>query len=171
MRPASSANGISGWVRKAGRTGTAISRRALTTSASTLPTSCPPRGIACRPCTSRIAASSVSIQPIPITVSYDAPVGAEPTGRDNPELLTTKLSHGHDQTIVNGISRIGYMTGGKTALWKDEDMAIVFTRQAKAFIERHKDERFFLYFATHDPHVPRVPNARFRRPEQAGPAG
>ena len=32
-------------------------------------------------------------------------------------------SHGHDMTIVNGISRIGYMTGGKAARWKDEDMA------------------------------------------------
>ncbi len=46
-------------------------------------------------------------------------------------------SHGHDQTIVNGISRIGYMTGGKAALWKDEDMADVFTGQATAFIDQH----------------------------------
>ena len=44
--------------------------------------------------------------------------------------LTVHPSHGHDQTIVNGISRIGYMTGGKAALWKDEDMADVFTRKA-----------------------------------------
>ena len=94
-----------------------------------------------------------------------------PTGRDNPELLTTQPSHGHDQTIVNGISRIGYMTGGKTALWKDEDMAIVFTRQAEAFIEQHKNEPFFLYFAPHDPHVPRVPNARFRGQTTQGPRG
>lgn len=98
----------------------------------------------------------------PITVNYDAPVGAGPTGRDNPELLTTHPSHGHDQTIVNGISRIGYMTGGKTASWKDEDMALVFTRQAKAFIEQHKNERFFLYFAPHDPH------AEVHRAEQPG---
>ena len=46
-------------------------------------------------------------------------------------------SHGHDQTIVNGISRIGYMTGGKAALWKDEGMADVFTGQATAFIDQH----------------------------------
>ena len=107
----------------------------------------------------------------PITVNYDAPVGTWPTGRTNPELLTTQPSHGHDQTIVNGISRIGYMTGGKAALWKDDEMALVFTRQAKAFIEQHKNERFFLYFAPHDPHVPRVPNARFRGQTTQGPRG
>ena len=107
----------------------------------------------------------------PITVNYDAPVGTWPTGRTNPELLTTQPSHGHDQTIVNGISRIGYMTGGKAALWKDDEMALVFTRQAKAFIEQHKNERFFLYFAPHDPHVPRVPNARFRGRTTQGPRG
>ena len=33
-----------------------------------------------------------------------------PTGEDHPELLKMHPSHGHDKTIVNGISRIGYMT-------------------------------------------------------------
>jgi arylsulfatase A-like enzyme len=53
------------------------------------------------------------------------------------------------------------MTGGKAARWVDEDMADTFTRKAVAFIEQNKDRPFFLYFATHDPHVPRAPNARF----------
>jgi arylsulfatase A-like enzyme len=97
----------------------------------------------------------------PIQVSYDKPVGTEPTGKDHPELLKLHPSHGHDQTIVNGISRIGYMTGGKAARWVDEDMADTFTRKAVAFIEQNKDRPFFLYFATHDPHVPRAPNPRF----------
>ena len=79
-------------------------------------------------------------------------------------------SHGHDQTIVNGISRIGYMTGGKAALWKDEDMADVFTSKAVAFIEQHKSKPFFLYFATHDPHVPRVPHPRFAGKTSTGAA-
>ena len=65
----------------------------------------------------------------PITVSYGQPLGDLPTGRGSPNLLKVHPSHGHDQTIVNGISRIGYMTGGKAALWKDEDMADVFTAQ------------------------------------------
>ena len=63
--------------------------------------------------------------------------------------------------VVNGIGRIGFMKGGKAALWKDEDMADTFTRKGVEFIERHKDQPFFLYFATHDIHVPRVPHPRF----------
>ncbi len=97
----------------------------------------------------------------PIQVSYGEPVGDEPTGREHPELLKVQPSHGHDQTIINGISRIGYMKGGKAARWVDEDMADTFTRKAVAFIETNKAHPFFLYFATHDPHVPRAPNARF----------
>jgi len=107
----------------------------------------------------------------PITVSYDKPVGDWPTGKDHPELLKMHPSHGHDQTIVNGISRIGYMTGGRAALWKDEDMADIFTSRAVSFIEAHKDGPFFLYFATHDPHVPRVPNPRFVGKTTMGPRG
>lgn len=72
-----------------------------------------------------------------------------------------KPSHGHDMTIVNGISRIGYMSGGKSALWVDEDIADVITGKAVKFIENNKDKPFFLYFSTHDIHVPRVPNQRF----------
>src|SRR5262245_18844669 len=97
----------------------------------------------------------------PMSVSYDKPIGDWPTGKDHPALLKMNPSHGHDQTIVNGISRIGYMTGGKAALWKDEDMADVFTAKAVSFIESHRNQPFFLYFATHDPHVPRVPHPRF----------
>src|SRR6185503_21352937 len=36
----------------------------------------------------------------PIRVSYKQKVGDEPTGRDNPDLLKLKLTHGHDFTIV-----------------------------------------------------------------------
>jgi arylsulfatase A-like enzyme len=107
----------------------------------------------------------------PISVSYGKPIGDWPTGKDHPELLKMHPSHGHDQTIVNGISRIGYMSGGRGALWKDEDMADVFTAKAVSFIEAHKSQPFFLYFATHDPHVPRVPNARFAGKTTMGPRG
>jgi arylsulfatase A-like enzyme len=107
----------------------------------------------------------------PIRIRYGEPIGDWPTGRGNPELLKVRPSHGHDQTITNGISRIGYMTGGKAALWKDEDMADVFTRRAVEFIEQHKERPFFLYFALHDPHVPRVPHPRFAGRTQMGPRG
>jgi arylsulfatase A-like enzyme len=107
----------------------------------------------------------------PIKVSYEKKVGDWPTGRENPELLRLHPSHGHDMTIVNGVSRIGWMTGGKSALWKDEDMADEFTRKAVAFIEEHQARPFFLYFATHDIHVPRVPHPRFAGKSGMGPRG
>lgn len=107
----------------------------------------------------------------PIRVSYGTPIGEEPTGKDHPELLKMKLSHGHDNTIVNGISRIGYMTGGHAARWVDEDMGDVITRKAVAFIEQNRQKPFFLYFATHDIHVPRVPHPRFAGTSQCGVRG
>lgn len=97
----------------------------------------------------------------PITVSFNGKIGDEPTGKENPELLKMHPSHGHDQTIVNGISRIGYMTGGKDARWVDEYMADAITQKALEFIEDKKDAPFFLYYSTHDIHVPRVPHPRF----------
>lgn len=107
----------------------------------------------------------------PIRVNYSNKVGDWPTGRENADLLKMHPSHGHDMTIINGVSRIGWMTGGRAALWKDEDMADVFTGKAVAFIEQNKSRPFFLYFATHDPHVPRVPHARFVGRTTMGPRG
>jgi arylsulfatase A-like enzyme len=94
----------------------------------------------------------------PIRTSYQNKVGDDPTGKENPEFLKMKPSHGHDNTIVNGISRIGWMSGGKAARWNDETLADTFSGKAVSFIERSKDRPFFLYFATHDIHVPRVPS-------------
>ncbi|MGC8794190.1 MAG: sulfatase-like hydrolase/transferase [Bryobacteraceae bacterium] len=107
----------------------------------------------------------------PIEVSYEKPFPGEPLGRTHPHLLKMHPSHGHDMAIVNGISRIGYMRGGKKALWKDEEMADVFTSKAVEFIEKHRSEPFFLYFATHDIHVPRVPHPRFAGKSGMGPRG
>jgi arylsulfatase A-like enzyme len=107
----------------------------------------------------------------PIKVSFGKPIGDEPTGKAHPELLKMHPSHGHNQTIINGISRIGYMSGGKAARWVDEDMADTITAKAARFIEQHKKEPFFLYFSTHDIHVPRVPHSRFVGSSGLGPRG
>ncbi|MDB6005435.1 MAG: atsA 1, partial [Prosthecobacter sp.] len=116
--------------------------------------------------------SIVGLDPAdPIQVSYKQPFPGEPTGKANPELLKMHPSHGHDMALINGISRIGYMKGGKSALWKDEDMADTFTGQAVKFIEASKGGPFFLYFAGHDPHVPRVPHPRFVGKSGMGPRG
>jgi arylsulfatase A-like enzyme len=114
----------------------------------------------------------VDLEPAdPIAVSYDKRLDQGPSGKDRPETLKQKWSHGHDQTIVNGISRIGWMTGGERARWVDEDMADVLTRKATGFIHEHAGQPFFLYFATHDIHVPRVPHSRFVGTSGCGPRG
>ncbi len=99
----------------------------------------------------------------PISVSYRENFPGEPTGRDNPELLTKLCpSHGHDMSIVNGISRIGYMKGGGKALWQDETIADSIVAHAIGFIDSHRAAPFFMYLCTNDVHVPRMPHERFR---------
>lgn len=110
----------------------------------------------------------------PIAVSYTTPFADEPLGRTHPHLLTKLYpspNHGHDQAVVNGISRIGYMKGGTAALWEDENIADSLTAKAVRFIERHSDEPFFLYLGTNDIHVPRYPHPRFVGASGMGPRG
>ena len=108
----------------------------------------------------------------PIEVSYRENFPGEPTGKDNPELLyNMRPSHGHDQSIVNGISRIGFMKGGGSALWKDENIADSITDHTIRFMRSHAEEPFFMYFATNDVHVPRFPHSRFRGQNPMGVRG
>lgn len=107
----------------------------------------------------------------PIEVSYGKRIGSDPNGKERPDLLKMKWHHGHNHSIVNGVSRIGYMTGGQQARWVDEDMADRFTEKALEFLERHRDESFFLFFSTHDVHVPRLPHGRFHGATDMGPRG
>lgn len=86
-----------------------------------------------------------------------------PDGIQNPEAMTYYTgTEGHSKSVINGIGRIGYMVGGKSALWNDEDMADVFMERTKRFIGEHKDKPFFLYYASQDIHVPRAPHKRFQ---------
>jgi arylsulfatase A-like enzyme len=107
----------------------------------------------------------------PIEVSYKKKIGNEPTGRDNPDLRKFGADPQHSDTITNGVSRIGFMTGGKAALWKDDELGDHFTAKALEFIEREKDKPFFLFFALHEPHVPRVPAPRYVGKTGLGPRG
>jgi arylsulfatase A-like enzyme len=107
----------------------------------------------------------------PITVSYEKRIGNRPVGTESPELLKQKADLQHSATIVNGISRIGWMAGGKSAEWKDEDFPFVFTDKAIEFIQSSKDEPFMLFFPFHDIHVPRVPNEMFAGKSGMGPRG
>jgi arylsulfatase A-like enzyme len=107
----------------------------------------------------------------PIQVSFKEKIGNEPTGLENPELLKMHPSHGHNNTIINGISRIGFMTGGNSARWVDEYMADAISQKALDFIQKNKEIPFFLYYSTHDIHVPRVPHPRFVGKSGMGPRG
>jgi arylsulfatase A-like enzyme len=107
----------------------------------------------------------------PIKVSYKGKIGDEPTGRENPELRRFGADDQHSDTITNGVSRIGYMTGGKAALWKDDELGDHFTVKALEFLEKEKGKPFFLFFASHEPHVPRVPAPRFVGKTGLGPRG
>lgn len=107
----------------------------------------------------------------PLYVSYRKNFPGEPTGKANPELLRMHPSVGHGGSIVNGVPRIGFQTGGKAAQWRDEDMAELFLDKAKQFLQDHKAKPFFLYYGLHQPHVPRVPNERFVGKSGMGPRG
>ncbi|MBN1672599.1 MAG: arylsulfatase [Kiritimatiellae bacterium] len=109
--------------------------------------------------------------PIEVTYDWNKAFPGQPTGRHNPELLTMKYSHGHDGTIVNGVSRIGHMRGGAAARWTDETMAEVFLENAVRFVTENKAGPFFLYYAFHQPHVPRLPGPRFKGATALGARG
>ena len=107
----------------------------------------------------------------PITVNYDKNFPGQPTGKENPELLSMKWHHGHNSSIVNGIPRIGYVSGGASANWSDVDLADHFLAKAQTYVKNHKDNPFFLYYALNQPHVPRTPNPRFVGKSGMGPRG
>ena len=107
----------------------------------------------------------------PISVNYDKNFPGQPTGKENPELLSMKWHHGHNSSIVNGIPRIGYVSGGASANWSDVDLADDFLAKAQTYVKTHKENPFFLYYALNQPHVPRTPNPRFVGKSGMGPRG
>ncbi len=98
----------------------------------------------------------------PLWVGDKRPSPDHPTGVSHRGSLKMDWSHGHNATIHNGISRIGFYTGGMAARFRDEDLADEWVNRSNAWIESHKDAPFFLFFASHDIHVPRIPHERFQ---------
>ncbi len=107
----------------------------------------------------------------PIEVNYKKNYEGEPTALTNPEMLKMHWAHGHNNSIVNGIPRIGYMKGGENAKWVDEDMADYFVGKVSEFIDQNKERPFFLYYGLHQPHVPRAPHSRFVGATELGARG
>ena len=107
----------------------------------------------------------------PIEVNYEKNFEGIPTAITNPELVNMKWHHGHNNSVVNGIPRIGFMKGGKSAIWSDVDMSDHFLGKANEYVKNHKNEPFFLYYAIQQPHVPRTPHPRFVGKSGMGPRG
>ncbi|MFL2608334.1 MAG: sulfatase-like hydrolase/transferase [Flavobacteriaceae bacterium] len=107
----------------------------------------------------------------PLEISFRGNFEGEPTGLKNPELLSMMWHHGHNSSIVNGVPRIGFQRGGKSAMWSDIDMADKFLDEAKKYISSVKGEPFFLYYTLQQPHVPRTPHPRFEGSSGMGPRG
>ena len=106
-----------------------------------------------------------------LLVSYEAPFPGEPTALTHPELVKVQWSHGHHDTVVNGIPRIGFMKGGSSAWWDDATMASHLVEQVKDFIDHDDGRPFFLYYGLHEPHVPRTPMSAFAGSTPLGPRG
>ena len=104
----------------------------------------------------------------PLWVGHKKPSPDHKTGISHRDELKMDWSHGHNSTIHNGISRIGFYTGGHAARFRDEDLADKWVEKSEAWIKQNKDKPFFLYFASHDLHVPRIPHERFQGKSRTG---
>lgn len=112
----------------------------------------------------------------PIYVNYRRPFPGEFIYPEAKALGLIKMdasgrSKSHRKAVINGIPRMGYMIGGKSALWHDDTIEEVLVQRAERFIAKEQHHRFFLYYASHDIHVPRVPNSQFVGQTTMGPRG
>lgn len=107
----------------------------------------------------------------PLWVGDNKPDENHPTGITHRNSLKMDWSHGHNATIHNGISRIGFYTGGAKARFRDEDLADHWVNESKKWIEENRNRNFFLFFSSHDLHVPRVVHERFQGSSGQGPRG
>lgn len=98
----------------------------------------------------------------PLWVGSKKPSPDHPTGITHRDTLKMDWTHGHNDTIHNGISRIGFYTGGQSARFRDEDLADAWIERSVAWMEKDRSKPFFLFFASHDIHVPRMPHERFQ---------
>jgi arylsulfatase A-like enzyme len=107
----------------------------------------------------------------PLRVSYEGPLDDAPAAREVPALLRYQADEQHSDDIINGVGRIGYMSGGGQAQWVDEEFPDLLTSKAHDFIRKNEAQPFFLFFSFHDIHVPRLPHERFEGSTEMGPRG
>ena len=107
----------------------------------------------------------------PLWVGRKKPNPEHPTGITHRSSLKMDWSHGHNATIHNGISRIGFYTGGHAARFRDEDLADEWVNRSAQWMESRRGAPFFLFFSSHDLHVPRMPHERFQGKTSLGYRG
>ncbi len=107
----------------------------------------------------------------PLWVGNRKPSDDHPTGITHRDTLKMDWSHGHNATIHNGISRIGFYTGGHDARFLDENLSDEWVDRSAEWIESNRDEPFFLFFSSHHVHVPRIVHERFQGKSTLGPRG
>ena len=115
----------------------------------------------------------------PLWVGREKPSPDHPTGLTHRDELKMDWSRGHNGTIHNGVSRIGFYTGGHAARFRDEDLADRWVRESVAFLDSRRESNresggvtpWFLLFSSHDLHVPRLPHERFLGASDLGPRG
>ncbi len=83
----------------------------------------------------------------PIKVSYKDKVGDRPLGSERPDLVRYAADTQHNDTIVNGVARIGSIAGGEKTLWVDEEIPGILNNKAMNFIHDSKDGPFFLFYS------------------------
>ncbi len=111
---------------------------------------------------------TVSMHPI----SNSVPGTKYPDAINNPEAVTVYTGDkDHQNTVINGVARIGYMKGGKAAVWDDNNIAFDLLEKANAFLDKHHKKPFFLMLTTNDIHAPRLPHPRFRGSTKLGYRG
>lgn len=103
-----------------------------------------------------------------VWVENDHVVNYDPA---DPITLDYKVKRGDPKSLINGIPRIGGQKGGTATLWDDKNLSTVIAAKSCAFMEQHKNETFFLEVATHNIHVPRLPNPKFVGKSDCGPRG
>lgn len=104
-------------------------------------------------------------------------VGDRPPSEDHVTGLSARATLkmdwrvGHNGTIHNGVSRIGFYTGGTKARFRDEDLSDIWVQASRDWITKHRERPFFLFFASHAIHVPRLVHERFQGQSGMGPRG
>jgi arylsulfatase A-like enzyme len=124
---------------------------------------------------------NAELKPGPLEIGFDEFFGIPATNDRIPTVLVRdhrvvgldpadpiQVSYDKEESKQLGLSswaagreRIGWGKGGKSAWWKDADIAETHTAEVLKFLERNKDKPFFLYFAPHDVHAPKIPQIRF----------